>query len=80
MQINRSAKRFEFHKTYSDELLKLFIQTQLRYFPCSYTANERWIVVAAELFDSVIIHDEISITDMTSALQTFLDSSYNESV
>ena len=39
-----------------------------------------WVNTAADLFDSVIIRDEIMISDMPLALQTSLDDPYEDSV
>ena len=62
---------------YSDKLLKLFIEEQLVYFPNSSKVIQSWIVIAGELFDSIILNDEIPITDMPPILQTQLEMSQN---
>ena len=67
-------------KQYSNEILALFVKKQLKYYPCSYLQMQRWVNTAADLFDSVIIRDEIAISDMPPALQTSLDASYEDSV
>ena len=49
---------------YSNQLLYRWIEEQLQYFSASLRLASEWIVVAAELFDSIIIHNELSISDM----------------
>ena len=39
---------------------------------------ERYVVLAGELFDSIIVRNEIPITDMPPSLQTSLDSIYED--
>ena len=41
---------------------------------------KRWVNTAGEIFDSVIKRDEIAITDIPPALQTSLDTSYDDKV
>ena len=53
---------------YSDSLLKNFIENQLVYFPNSMRVIDSWIVAAGDLFDSIIIRDEIPIAEMPPAL------------
>ena len=65
---------------HSDSLLKLFITKQLKYYPCSYSQMERYVILAGELFDSIIVRNEIPITDMPPTLQTSLDSTYKDSI
>ena len=50
------------------------------YFPNSTQVTDTWIVAAKELLDSVIICDEIPITDMPPILQSDLDNEKNELV
>ena len=65
---------------YSDSLLKLFITKQLKFYPCSYSQMDRYVVLAGELFDSIIVRNEIPITDMPPSLQTSLDYIYEDSI
>ena len=70
----------EYLKQYSKDLLARFIREQLKYYPCSFLQMQRWVNNTGEIFDSVIIRDEIAISDMPPALQTSLDTSYDEKV
>ena len=49
---------------YYNNLCRHFIEEQLVYFPNSKHIINNWIVVAGDLFDSVIIHDKIPVTCM----------------
>ena len=49
---------------YSNQLLKKYIEEQVIYFPNSKRVIDSWIVNAADLFDSVIIRDEILISNL----------------
>ena len=49
---------------YSNQLLYRWIEEQLQYYAASLRLLSEWIVVAAELFDSIIIRNELSISDM----------------
>ena len=60
---------------YSNELLKTYIEEQLVYFPNSSNVTDSWIIDAGELLDSIIIRDEICITDMPPVLQCQLEQS-----
>jgi predicted GIY-YIG superfamily endonuclease len=51
-------------QSYSDRLLYRWIDNQLQYFPNSRRVVADWIVIAGDLFDSVIVRNEISISDM----------------
>ena len=42
--------------------------------------DSKWIVTAGDLFDSVILHDEIPITDMPPAHQTALNDCKDQEV
>ena len=44
---------------YSNQLLLRYIKEQVVLFPSSKRIIQSWIVVAGDLFDGVIIHDEI---------------------
>ena len=46
---------------YSNKLLYRYIEDQLQYFPNSKRVLTEWIVIAGNLFDSIIIRDEVSI-------------------
>ena len=52
-------------KLYSNKLLCLFIHEQLKYFHNTLKTLSMWIVIASKLFDSVIVRNEIPITDMS---------------
>ena len=49
---------------YSNELLYKWIEEQLQYFPNLLRVLCEWIVLAGELFDSIIVRDEFAISDM----------------
>jgi len=51
-------------ESYSNKLLYTFITKQLCYYPNGQRLIDHWIVISAELFDSVILRDEIPISDM----------------
>ena len=64
---------------YSDKLLYLWIEEQLQYFPLGRRILSEWIVIAGDLFDSVIIRDELAITQMPAVqLSSLLGSSSTE--
>ena len=65
---------------YSNQLQKKFIEEQLVYFPNSSKMISNWIIIAGELFDSVIINDEIPITEMPPVLQTQLECVQEEKI
>ena len=65
---------------YSNELMKTFILEQLIYYPNSMKVIDQWIVTAAELFESVIINNEIPITDIPPSHQTALNAVMDEKV
>lgn len=52
---------------YSRNLLKEFILTQLVYFPNSKRVIDSWILSADEIFDTVIVEDNIPISELASA-------------
>lgn len=64
---------------YSNQLLSRFIDEQLIYFPNSQRVVDSWIITAGELFDSVIIDDEIPISDMPPVQLTALFADIEES-
>ena len=49
---------------YSDQLLYLWIEEQLQCFSIGRRILSEWIVIAGDLFDSVIVRDELAITQM----------------
>ena len=51
-------------RSYSDGLLREWIKCQLQFFPNSLRLLALWIVVAGNLFDSIILRNEIPMTDM----------------
>ena len=64
---------------YLNQLLHLWIKEQLQYFPIGRRVLSEWIVIAGELFDSIIIRDELSISQMPAVqLTTLFGSSSNE--
>ena len=65
-------------KKYSDDLLLRYFNEQVVTFPNSKYVLQSWIVEAAELFDSVIIHDELTITDLPAVQQSTLYNEINE--
>ena len=65
---------------YSDKLLYTWIEEQLQFFPVSRRVMSEWIVIAGELFDSVIVRDEISINDMPAVQLTSLFGSADEEI
>ena len=60
--------------------LKRYIEEQLVFFPNSMKVLCQWIITAGDLFESVIIKNEIPITDMPPASQTALDNCMDEDV
>ena len=64
---------------YSDVLLYKWIEEQLQYFPNSRRILAEWIVVAGELFDSVIVRNEIAISDMPPVQLSSLFGNNNDS-
>ena len=65
-------------QNYFNNLCRHFIEEQLVYFPNFKHIIDNWIVVAGDLFDSVIIHDEISVTCMPPVQQTTLLASIEQ--
>ena len=57
-------------QTYSNNLLKRFIEEQLVYFPNSKRVIDSWIITAGELLDEVIVRNNIPISDMPPVQQT----------
>lgn len=53
-------------RAYSAQLLRRFIEEQLVYFSNSRRVLGEWIVLIGEIFDSIIIYDEMLVTDMPS--------------
>jgi hypothetical protein len=67
-------------KLYCNELLVKYIKSKLVHYPNGYRLTGCWIIVAKQLLENVIIHDEIQITDMPPVLQSYLDNYKNEKV
>ena len=64
---------------YSNQLLYSWIEEQLQYFPIGRRILSEWIVIAGDLFDSVIVRDELAITQMPAVqLSSLLGSSTNK--
>ena len=61
-------------------MLKNYIEKQLVYFPNSFKVLDKWIITSGDIFDSVIIRNEIPITDMPPSHQTSLNESKDEEV
>ena len=51
-------------RSYSKGLLYKWIEEQQQYFPNSKRVITEWIVLVGELFDSIIVHDNMPISDM----------------
>ena len=64
-------------KKYCNELVVKYIKGQLVHYPNGYKLTGSWIIVAKQLLESVIIHNEIQITDMPPVLQSDLDNYKN---
>ena len=67
-------------KKYSVALLKLYFTTQVVTFPNSSRIISIWINAAGELFDSIIIRNEISIYDLPPVLQLSLNTNEDATV
>ena len=67
-------------QAYSDRLLYRYIEDQLQYFPNSKRVLMEWITIAGDLFDSVILINEISISDMPPVQLSSLFGSTKESI
>lgn len=65
---------------YSNEVLKSWVTNQLQYFPNALRILATWIVVAGNLFDSVIVRNELAITDMPSVQLSTLFGNDEEQV
>ena len=70
----------ESNQMHSFGLLKKFIEEQLIYFPNSGNILDQWIVTAGNLWDSVILRDEIPISDLPPCHQKALNNSKEEEV
>ena len=57
---------------YSNDFLRWFIKEQLSLFTNSKRVIYGWIIIYGEVFDSIIINDDIPITDISSVQQTTL--------
>ena len=67
-------------QVYSNNLLYRYIEDQLQYFPNSKRVLTEWITIAGDLFDSVILRNEISISDMPPVQLSSLFGSSEESI
>jgi hypothetical protein len=66
---------------YSDNLLYCWIEEQLQYWANSKRLITEWIVIAGELFDGVIVRNELSISDMPPVqLSSLFGSSEEETI
>jgi hypothetical protein len=57
-------------RSYSNQLLKRFIEEQLCYFSNSQRVLNDWIALSGDIFDSIIVDDEMLVTDMPSVQLT----------
>ena len=67
-------------RKYSNALLLKYIKEQVRYFPNSMKTTCEIIVMAGIVFDSIIIKDEIPITDMPPVQYSILMRSIREDI
>ncbi len=67
-------------KEYTLQILRKFIEDQLVYFPNSAVVLDQWIVTSGDLFQSIILRNDIPITDMPPCHQTALNDSKDEEV
>lgn len=65
---------------YSNGLMNLYVKEQLCYYPNGQGTIDSWIVYSGELFDSVIIRNEIPVSEMPSVLVSALLSEHGEEV
>ena len=65
-------------KRYSNDLLLRYITEQLKYFSNSRRLIVHWIEVASTVLESVIIHNEIPMTEMPSVQLTAILASREE--
>ena len=65
---------------YSKNLLHLFVTESLVYFPNSRNVLDTYIIAAGDLFDDVIISNEIPITDMPASHQNLLMREKDEEI
>ena len=63
---------------YAYDLLRLFIEDQLIYFPNSRKVIDSWIVMAHDLLIEVIVKDNIPISDIPPVLTTSLYAELDE--
>ena len=62
-------------KLYTEQLTKKYIVEQVQYFPNSQRAIDFWIIAISDLLYSVIVKDELPITEMSPvSLSTLLSS------
>ena len=65
---------------YSKNLLHLFVTKSLVYFPNSRNVIDTYIIAVGDLFDDVIISNEIPITDMPASHQVLLMREKDEEI
>ncbi len=63
---------------YSNELLLRYFEEQVVTFPNSKQVIQSWVVAAGDLLDSVIIHDEITISDLPAVQYSVLFTKIDE--
>ena len=65
---------------YSNQLLYRWIDEQLQYFPNSRRVLAEWIVIAGDLLDSIIVQNELFISDMPPVQLSTLFGSNDEEI
>ena len=63
---------------YSNNLLRRFIEEQLVFFPNSKRVIDGWIIIAGELLDEIIVHNNIPISNMPPVQQTAIFADIDE--
>lgn len=67
-------------KQYANNLLKLFITEQLQYFPNTQRVLDSWIISAYGFFHSIIVDDDIPMTEMPPVLLSNLHAATQEEI
>ena len=62
-------------KSYANALTRKWIETQVQYFPNAQRVIDYWIIMAYELFNRVIVDNDLPITDMPPVLVSQLIAS-----
>ena len=61
-------------------LMRRFIEEQIQYFPNSQRVIDFWIISAMELFERIIVKDELPVTEMPPVQLSKLLSSMEEGI